>query len=114
MADPWTAPGRNDAQLRCAERVAVDQHRPVHTLTSSKSGVYTWFYLPSQTGADPTASVIASDRKGAQSPKVELWNLPALEGKRLQSEAKGRRKTPLVHGFTTVARPGDVEHMLPA
>jgi hypothetical protein len=47
--------------------------------------------------------------KGAESPKVELWNLPALEGKRLQSEAKGRRKTPLVHGVIPVAMPGDVE-----
>jgi hypothetical protein len=58
--------------------------------------------------------MIASERKCAESPKVELWNLPALVGKCLQGEAKGRRKTPLVHGVTTVARPGDVEHMLPA
>jgi hypothetical protein len=58
--------------------------------------------------------MIASERKGAESPKLELWNLPALEGKRLQGEAKGRRKTPLVHGVTTVASPGGVEHMLPA
>jgi hypothetical protein len=111
MVDPWTAPGKNDAQLRCAERVAVDQHRPFHTLTSPKSGVYTLFHLPSQTGADPTASMIASERKGAETPKVQLWNLPALVGKRLQSEAMRRRETPLVHGVITVARPGDVELM---
>jgi hypothetical protein len=56
--------------------------------------------------------MIASERKGAESPKVELWNLPALEGKRFQSEVKGRRETPLVHHVvTTVARPGDVELM---
>jgi hypothetical protein len=55
--------------------------------------------------------MIASERKGAESPKVELWNLPALAGKRLQSEAEGRRKTPPVHGVITVARPGDVELM---
>jgi hypothetical protein len=55
--------------------------------------------------------MIASERKGAESPKVELWNLPALEGKRLQSEAEDRRKTPLVQGVITVARPGDVELM---
>jgi hypothetical protein len=55
--------------------------------------------------------MIASERKGAESPKVQLGNLPALEGKRLQSEAMGRRKTPLVHRVTTVARPGDVKLM---
>jgi hypothetical protein len=54
--------------------------------------------------------MITSERKGAESLKVELWNLPALAGKRLQGENKGRRKTPLVHGATTVARPGGVEH----
>jgi hypothetical protein len=37
--------------------------------------------------------------------------LPAARGKRLQSKAKARRKTPLVHGVTTVARAGDVEFM---
>jgi hypothetical protein len=43
---------------------------------------------PQSDWAEPTASVIASERKGAESPKVELWNLPALEGKRVQSEAR--------------------------
>jgi hypothetical protein len=79
-----------------------------------KPGIYTRSYLPSQTGADTIASVVASERKGAESQKVELWNLPALEGRRLQGEAKGRRKTPLVQGAITVARPSDAELVLPA
>jgi hypothetical protein len=65
---------------------------------------------PQSDWPEPTASMIASERKGSESPKVQLWNLPALEGKRFQSEVKGRRETPLVHHVvTTVARPGDVE-----
>jgi hypothetical protein len=58
------------------------------------------------------ASTIASDCKGAESPKVQPRNLPALVGKCLQGEAKGRHETPVVHRVTTVARPGDVEHRL--
>jgi hypothetical protein len=56
--------------------------------------------------------MIASARKGAETPKVQLWNLPALVGKRLQSEAMRKCETPLEHGVITVARPSDAELVL--
>jgi hypothetical protein len=80
----------NDARLRYAGRVAVDQHRPPHITDFAEVRRFTPDPIPL------VAKVRTFLPQGRSAPKVR---------------PKGQVETSLVHGVTTVARPGDVERM---
>jgi hypothetical protein len=123
MADPWTVPSKNDAQMRCRERCTVAIGRTMHgcdMLSELPSigidhsisryrrsrALYTRSYLPSQTGQNPPRARLQAGaraqncrkhRSGEGRLMLPPWHRPG----------EGRLMLPPWH------RPGEVRLMLP-
>jgi hypothetical protein len=106
MADPWTVPSKNDARLRYAERCAVAIRRTMRGCDRPDESPSTGIDHPISRHRRSQAFYNQS-----YSPSRQGQNLPASGRSVPKVRPKGQVETSLVHGVTTVARPGDVERM---
>jgi hypothetical protein len=124
ITDPWTAPSKNDGQLRCSE-LCTGVIGGTSCRRSASTSAYPDIAKVRRSTPDSIALVRLGrnhherDCKRAQGrkiTKVQFWNFPASAGKRIQSEAQGAveslsppwyRPGKVVLNGITVAWPGE-------